>query len=338
VTAARLPDSRSSRAILLTVVASLLGLALLVWQVGRVGLDEIGKGFAAVGTGFVLVLVLSFARFVLRAAAWRALIPRPVRLRSAIGAVMAGDALGNLTPLSILVGEPAKAMYLSRDVSRSGAFSTLTAENFFYSVSVAVYVILGTAAMLAAFPVPPGLREAGIVALVMMAGVLAVAAWMAWQRPSVVSVVMSHVPIARLRAMVDRVRAFEVETYGSAGREGGRLFVVLVAEAAFHVLSYLEVWYVLWLLTGESLPLQAFVLDTFSRIVNVVFKVIPLRLGVDESVSSAVADAISLTSAVGLTVALVRKGRMLVWSVVGLVLMARRGLTSPAGPPSPSTS
>jgi len=324
--------------VLLTVLASLFGLALLVWQVGRVGLDEIASGFAAVGSGFLLVLALSLGRFALRAAAWRAFVPDAAPLRSFVGATMAGDALGNLTPLSILVGEPAKAMYLGRDMSRTRAFSTLTAENFFYSVSVAIYVILGTAAMLVAFQVPPVLREAGVIALVMMAGVLAVAAWMAWQRPTVASAALSRLPIARLRAIVDRVRAFELDTYGSAGGGGGRLLVVTAAETAFHVLSFLEVWLVLWWLVGASLPLEAFVLDTFSRIVNVVFKIVPLRLGVDESVSSVVADAVALTPAVGVTLALVRKGRMLVWSIVGLLLLARRGLTSPADPRSPSTS
>lgn len=332
------PPSRPRQSLLLTVAATLVGLVLLVWQVRSVGLAPIASGFGAVGSGFLVVLLVSGSRFVLRAAAWRALLLEPVRLRLAVAAAMAGDALGNLTPLSIIVGEPAKALYLSRDVSRSRAFSALTAENFFYSVSVAIYVVLGTAAMLVAFPVPGVLQDAGVVALGMMAVVLAAAVWLAWQRPSVASAILRRMPVARLRALSDRVRGFEDDAYGAARRDGGRLAIVLASETAFHVLSFLEVWYVLWLLTGESLALQAFVLDTFSRIVNVVFKVIPLRLGVDESVSSTVAQAIALTSAVGLTLALVRKGRMLAWSAVGVVLVARRGLTSPADPRSPSTS
>lgn len=329
---------RSRHSLLLTGAATIVGLALFVWQVRSVGLAQIGSGFGAVGSGFLVVLLVSGSRFVLRAAAWRALLPEPVRLRMAVAAAMAGDALGNLTPLSIVVGEPAKALYLSREVSRSRAFSALTAENFFYSVSVAIYVVLGTAAMLVAFPVPEVLQDAGLVALGMMAVVLAGAVWLAWQRPSVASAILQRMPVARLRTLADRVRGFEDDTYGAARRDGGRLAIVIAAEATFHVLSFLEVWYVLWLLTGESLALQAFVLDTFSRIVNVVFKVIPLRLGVDESVSSTVAQAIALTSAVGLTLALVRKGRMLVWSAVGVALFVRRGLTSPADPRSPSTS
>jgi hypothetical protein len=331
-------SSRARRQTLLTLVATIAGLALFIWQVRVVGVAAIASGLAQVGAGFLLVLVLSLARLALRGAAWRALQPERARLTTTMAAVMAGDAVGNLTPLSVLVGEPAKAMYLSGEVGGPGAFAALTAENFFYSVSVAIYVVLGTAAMLVTFQVPAGLREVGIASLVLMAAILAGAAWMAWRRPSLVSAALAHLPVARLRRMVDKVRAFELQSYGSVGGEPGRLLALLFAETAFHVLSFVEVWLVLGLLTGDSLPLHAFVLDTFSRIVNVVFKVIPYRIGVEEYTSKGVAVAIGLSEATGLTLAIVRKGRMLVWGAIGLALYARRGLTSPGVPRSPSTS
>ncbi|HUF48949.1 MAG TPA: lysylphosphatidylglycerol synthase domain-containing protein [Vicinamibacterales bacterium] len=341
MTAAPAREHPSRRSIALTIVAALVGTALLVWQVRQVGLAEIASGFSAVGAGFAGVLVLSWFRFVLRALAWRALLPPGVRLGPVVAAAMAGDALGNLTPLSILVGEPTKVMYLGRAVPPSRAAAALTAENFFYSVSVAIYVVLGTAAMLVAFPVPGVVADAGIVALVLMAVVLAGAAWLAWQRPALASAVVSRLPSARLRGLVDHVRTFEQQSYGSSGGQAGRLATVVLAEATFHVFSFIETWGVLWLLTGASLPLEAFVLDTFSRIVNVVFKIVPLRLGVDEYASREVAEAIGLGGATGLTLALVRKGRVLVWAAVGVVLVVRRTrrrLTSPVAPRSPSTS
>lgn len=331
-------SSRSSRQTLIAIVATVAGIALFAWQLWDVGLGAIADGLSQVGAGFLLVLVLSLTRLALRSTAWRALLPGRTRLTSTMAAVMAGDAVGNLTPLSVLVGEPAKAMYLSREVDGRRAFAALTAENFFYSVTVAIYVVLGTAAMLVTFPVPDFLREAGIASLLLMAVILIGAAWMAWRRPAVVSAVLDRVPVARLRRVVDHVREFEVLAYGSAGGQPGRLVVLLLAETAFHVLSFVEVWLVLGLLTGDSLPLHAFVLDTFSRIVNVVFKMIPYRIGVEEYTSKAVAVAIGLTEATGVTLALVRKGRMLLWGAVGLMLYARRGLTSPGVPRSPSTS
>jgi hypothetical protein len=48
----------------------------------------------------------------------------------------------------------------------------------------------------------------------------------------------------------------------------------------FHVLSFLEMWLTLWLVTGQSLPVAAFILDTVGRLTNAFFKVIPLQLGV----------------------------------------------------------
>ena len=82
-----------------------------------------------------------------------------------------------------------------------------------------------------------------------------------------------------------------------------------------------------WLLTGRSEPLAAFVLDTFNRIVNVVFRMVPLgRIGVDEWATRIVAPAVGLLESTGVTLALVRKGRILCWTAIGLVLSIRKGL------------
>jgi hypothetical protein len=180
--------------------------------------------------------------------------------------------------------------------------------------------------MLRAFRLPAEIHVAGLVALGLMAIVLAAAAWTAWQKPALASAMLSRLPFGRLSAVVDRVRDFEERTYGSAGREGGRLVVVFACETAFHLLSFLEAWLTLWLITGVSAPLAAFVLDTFNRIVNVVAKMIPFRIGVDQVTSESVAVAIGLAPAVGTTVSLIRTGRMMVWAILGLALLTRRGL------------
>src|SRR4051812_3749735 len=98
------------------IAVSAGGLALLVWQVHRAGLDHIREGLALVGWGFAGVLALSFLRFALRSLAWTTLMNRASSLTGAIGATLAGDAIGNLTPLSLLVSEPAKSIYLRDEI------------------------------------------------------------------------------------------------------------------------------------------------------------------------------------------------------------------------------
>jgi len=312
-----------------TVLAALAGAALLYWQIRETGLDEIGRSFAAVHWwGFALVLVLSLGRFAARTLAWMTLAGPGVSFRRALAATISGDALGNLTPLSVIVSEPAKAMYLAGPAGAARALAALTAENFFYTVSVAIYVMLGTAAMLKAFSLPDALARAGIAALVIMAVVLAAAGWLAWQRPSVVSASLARLPIARLRHVADRVRDFEIQTYGSVGGHASQIATLTLWEMLFHLLSFLEAWLTLWLLTGSSLPLEAFVLDTFQRVANIIFKVIPFGLGVTQVGSEIVAQATGIQPAVGVTMALIVTARKIVWAIVGGALLLRRGFRS----------
>jgi Lysylphosphatidylglycerol synthase TM region len=316
------------RRTVLTVFALAAGAALLVWQIGELGVERIGAGLSQVGWGFAGILLLSFLRMAARAMAWTTLIGDRVPLSRAIAAMIGGDAIGNLTPLSLLVSEPVKAIYLDAGAASSRSLAALAAENFFYSVSVGIYVTLGTAAMLTVFPLPQEIRLAGILALAFMATVLTAAAWTAWRQPALASAVLARVPFRALQALVARVREFESQTYGSAGRQSGRLAIVFLCETAFHILSFLETWLTVWLVTDMSSPLAAFVLDTFNRIVNVVAKMIPFRLGVDQVSSERVAVAIGLAPAVGTMVSLIRTGRMMVWAVVGLLLLGRKGLTT----------
>lgn len=313
---------------LITAGALVAGVALLVYQVRDAGLGAIWQRLSQVGIpGFLAILTLSFLRLAARALAWRALLPDRVRATSVIAATLTGDAVGNLTPLSLLASEPTKAMYLGREIPPSRSAAALAAENFFYSVSVAIYIILGTGAMLAWFVLPDDVREAGIGVLIVMAVVLGGALWLVWRRPSVISSALAWLPSTRLRALADRVRLFEQQIYGSAGHANARLAVLAACETAFHVLSFLEAWLTVWLLTGTGSPLAAFVLDTVNRVVNVIFKPVPMRVGVDEVTAEAVAIAIGLAPAVGTAMALVRKGRVVVWAIVGLGLLLLRART-----------
>ena len=107
---------------------------------------------------------------------------------------------------------------------------------------------------------------------------------------------------------------------------GNSLGIVIASEIGFHVLSFLEMWLTLWLITGESHIAAAFILDTVGRATNVIFKVVPLQLGVLQIGSEIVANALGMPPGTGVAVSLIRTIRVLFWAVVGL------GLALGAGP------
>ncbi|HET9268984.1 MAG TPA: hypothetical protein VFO31_12500, partial [Vicinamibacterales bacterium] len=243
------------------LLALVAGAALLVWYAGRIGRDAIVAGLTAVGAGFAGVLLLSLLRYAARAAAWIALIPAPVPFGRTLAATIGGDAIGAVTPLGVFVGEPAKALYLQRAVGVSGLLAPLAAENFFYGISLAIYILLGSAAMLAVFALPDAVRVAGMFALGLASVGLACAGWLAWRRPSYVAGALGVLPDGRVRKALGRLQEFERATYASYTAPDAPLGPVALAQVAFHALSFLEAWLTLWLLTGASLPLEAFVLD-----------------------------------------------------------------------------
>jgi len=322
----------------LSTIAVAAGLALLAWQVNRTGVANITQGLTLVGWwGAIGILILSLLRFGARSTAWSALIPAETPPGRALAAIIAGEAVGALTPLSMIVSEPAKAAYLAAgsalgSVGVTGALAALAAETFIFAVSVALYIVAGTGVLLYVYPIDATMRVAGLAALAGMTAVLTVAAFMAWRKPAVVSATLARVPIRQIASLSARVHAFEQTAYGSTGHSTARLGVVVAAEAAFHVLSFLELWLTLWLITGESHIAAAFILDTVGRLTNVVFKMIPLQLGVLQVGSELVARAMGLPAGVGVTVSLVRTLRVLVWAGVGLALLGRRGLERSKGP------
>jgi hypothetical protein len=319
---------RTRRAISLAALA--VGVALLAWQVRETGTSEIARGFSSVGAwGAGAVLVLSWLRFAARSTGWTALLPGDTPPGRAIAAVIAGDAAGNLTPLSMLVGEPTKAAVLAwavPSVSTGQALAALAAETFFFGASVAIYAVLGAAALLATYDIDQPIRIAGLITLSAMIAALVVAMWMAVRKPTVVGGILSRVPIGAVRSFAERVRSFERTAYASTTHPGARVGVVIAAAAFFHILSFLEMWLTLWLLTGESLLTAAFVLDAVGRLTNAFFKVIPLQLGVLQVGSELVARAIGLAPGTGVLVSLVRTARVLVWTAVGLLILGRHSV------------
>ena len=160
-------------------VTAALGIAALVWQLRGVHPDEILRGLYGVGWGVLVVLALGGLRFALRAAAWSRSVEPPARLAfaDAFAAVLAGDAIGNLTPLGPIVGEPAKAAFVRGRIDLAAAVTALAVENLYYTLSVAAMIAAGTIALLFSFELPGDVRYTSEIALAIIAALFAVTAW-----------------------------------------------------------------------------------------------------------------------------------------------------------------
>ena len=335
------PAAASGRLRFGGVLAAAAGLALFAYFVQRAGLSDIAVGIRRIGWAFLLILALAGLRLLARAAAWVRCMPagHGLRLRDVFPAVLAGDALGNLTPLSVLIGEPAKAIYLRHRAPLARVLPALAVETLFYALTAVVVVTAGGAALLLRLrpPAAEWLATAVPLATVVLFAIGAHA--VIWTRTPLVGHAAAW--LARRAAaggMAARAAArlgdAEARVHRDYPRDWRRLLGVTALECGFHLLAVAEMAVMLNLLSDRPVTLaDALVFEAANRIITVVFKFVPLRIGVDEAGTAIFAAALQFGSAAGVTMALVRKGRMLVWMSVGMAAVIRRGLSGsePAG-------
>ena len=61
--------------------------------------------------------------------------------------------------------------------------------------------------------------------------------------------------------------------------------------------------------------------------ITIVFKLIPFVIGVDEAGAQYITDTLAIGAGIGVTLAIIRKGRILFWTAIGLLLIVKRGLS-----------
>lgn len=297
------------------------------------GLGAVLEGARAVGSGFVLVLVLSGLRHLIRSAAWMNCVELPERLglREAFVAFVIGDAIGNLTPFGPVASEGTKTVLVRPQLRSLGAVSSIALENLFYGVSVAVMVIVGALAFMYGFQPGGEIRAAGlvIIATALVSG--AMVWWLLTRQPRLLSRLggwfVERMPGSALGLNLDSIHALEDRIHGFVGRNPGRVGRILGLEFSFHAAGVAEAYLLVILLAGDSPHafLQAVVLETVNRVITIVFKFVPLRVGVDEAGSGLLTAALGLTPAPGVTMAIIRKARTLIWAAVGVAFLVRRG-------------
>ena len=316
------------------VIAAAGGVALFIFYVQRVGVGEITAGIGRLGWLFLAVVALGGFRFAARGMAWRGCLEGAHRLTPgrAFQAVVAGDTLGNVTLLSLLVSEPGKALFVQDREPVSRTLAALAVENLFYTLSAVLVIAGGALALVLRLQTTESwwLVSVGLVAALIV--VIAMTHVLIWRQVRVASVLcelagrrLAPRLVAQWRERVQRV---EDRVYGLYPRAPGRLARLACWELAFHALAMLEIYLVLSLITDIApTVLDAFVLESTNRFIAVLFKVVPMQIGVDEAGTGAVGGLLGYGAAAGGTLAIVRKARMLVWATVGGAFLVRRGLS-----------
>jgi Lysylphosphatidylglycerol synthase TM region len=303
--------------------AALAGAAILVYVIAHMKLAVLLSQLRAVRMALPIILGLSFCRLLLQTKAWLQVL-RNEGSRVAPGELMgirlASQSLAYLTMLGALISEPMKIKLLQAPVDKA-VTATLVDDAIYWATS-SLSGLVGCACIVLLTP-HTGRFVASTVMILVFSGFLI---FITRQVPTL-SLICDRFggkepSWLRRAASVERaVREYRAEQPTLVKK----MFAI---DLLCQLLLTFEVIAVLGCLQISIHPTTALTIDGLTRMTKMLSCWIPARLGADEAGAISAFSVAGLSPVLGLTLALTRRSRDLLWAVCGMAWLALRSRNS----------
>jgi hypothetical protein len=282
-----------------------------------------------VGWGFLLILILGGLSQVVRTCAWRQTITydiKGLRWSRSLGAQLASDACGQLGFAGKLVGEGIRVSLLIPVVPVARGISSCAIDGGMHLLTAAVVAVLGISITLMHFPLSGQWRvyalllAAAMIALVVLAAVGLASRWhlMGGAARAIGRLPQLHNWVIGKQATIDSA---EDNLLMFRSKAPAAFWACLMFSFLWHGLAVLEVYVILRFMGAGIGFVDSFALEGLTKVINLIGVLNPGNVGTYEGGNMLIAKMFGVTATVGLTLALCRRARSIVWAGVGAVCM-----------------
>lgn len=306
----------------------ILGLVLLGAVVAQTDIEHAVSLLAKIGWGFVAIFAIYFVGFVIDAYAWQLTTPGvPLDLKwlyRFYQVRLAGEAFNMVTPTASMGGEAVKAIMLKNLYGigyRDGAASLILAKTMIV-VALVAFLCVGFVLMQGSTKLPDTYKlisGAGLAAFGLGAILFFVI-----QRYKITSLAGSALGrnkwFAKLNERLQPLNEVEDRLVHFYTRQPRRLIVVFALSFINWVIGIFEIWLVMHLIGHPISLTDAWIIETVAQLVRSATFFIPASIGAQEGAFMVVGAAITGQPSFGLTIALARRIREIVWTAWGLAV------------------
>ena len=263
--------------------------------------------------------------------------------------MLAGEAIKYLTATGPLLGEPAKAAMVRRQIPLLQGFSSVLVENLIYYLTVFIFMFAGLPSLVWLAEVPGKIKLTGYILMGLIAVAVALTSLAISRRWYLLARALERLArfVARRRAgrrddetagregepdrattnhggiesIASQVRLVEDNLYTFYERRRGAFYLILSLNMGAHFINVVEVYVILVLLELPGSFLIGFLIEAVTKVINLVFFFVPTRAGVYESGNALLLQALGMSAAAGFALAIIRKLRAFLWVGYGLVVI-----------------
>ena len=309
------------------------GLALFAWFVLRTGIGEIARAFTRLGWSAPLVLLPFGLVYLLDTLGWRFAFGREGTHGVGFGTLFrirwAGESVNVVLPLAYISGEVAKVHLLrKRGVPAVQSASSVVAGKTAQVLAEVIFIALGALVGAANLP-PQSPARQGMLAITAVALAI-VALLFCLQRKGMFTTIVALVGGSlRLRVApekMERLRHLDERILDFYRHDRRNFTRSTLAYLAGWIVDPLEIFFVSHLV---GMPLdwtQAFTVEAFISVAKALGIFVPGALGVQESGVVFLFYLFNLPAALGASYAIIRRGREVVFALIGGALFYAEGL------------
>jgi uncharacterized protein (TIRG00374 family) len=318
---------------LFLLVVGLLTLGLIVWHIGP---GNIYDAAAQLGPVALLVMLIpSVIMYVVEAYGWKVTLgpsAKDIPFWRVLAIRTAGEVVNMTTPSGYVGGEPLKASLLRKHhVPMEEAYTSVIIAKTTMTIAEVLFILLGIALGVWLLG---GNDSSGhtVAAAILSVGLLALgtAAFVFVQRQGLCIWLLEllrkvGLKVAYLEAREEKLRSLDRAILGFYRHKRpafyastGLFFLGWMAEA-------LEVYVILYYLGGPAMTLSAISIGALSVFIKGGTFFIPGSLGTQDGGNLLLLKAFGYSDVTGITFALLRRFRELVWIGVGLLCLAMQG-------------
>ena len=318
---------------LFLLVVGLLTLALIVWHIGPGNIYDTAAKLGPVA--LLIMLIPSIIMYVVEAYGWKVTLGplgKDIPFWRVLAIRTAGEVVNMTTPSGYVGGEPLKASLLRKHhVPMEEAYTSVIIAKTTMTIAEVLFILLGIALsvwLLGGNDSSGQTVAAALLSVSLLA--LGTAAFVFVQRQGLCTWLLESLrkiglKIAYLEAHEKQLRSLDRAIFEFYRHKRpafyastGLFFLGWIAEA-------LEVYVILYYLGGPAIALSAISIGALSVFIKGGTFFIPGSLGTQDGGNMLLLEAFGYSGVTGITFALLRRFRELVWIGLGLLCLAMLG-------------
>ena len=318
----------------LRILLAVAGLVLFGWFVQRAGLGEIAEAFSNLGWFTPLALVPFVAVTVFDTIGWRFAFGRDgthgIRFPRLLQIRWAGEAINSMLPSAYIGGEAVKVHLLrKRGVPPINGASSVVAGKTAQVFAQVTFIGLGAVMGIANLPSDSPARRGMFVVTAVAVAIVFALFWLQKRGIFTTLLQLTQKLGLRIRALTDRaekLRSLDHRIFDFYRNDHANFALSCCAYFAGWMMDTIEILLVSYLLGMPVDWSQAIAIEAFITVAKAMGLFIPGALGVQESGFVFLFLLFGLPAALGVSYAIFRRGRELIFATIGATMLYAQGM------------